>query len=732
MYRPTACLPAVFFPAVFLTAVFIPASTALSTHKELDLLQAISVPFEDPKHVYFAEGLHGLHAFGLRAGSDLRTPHSLLLPPLMYENFAILATIRPADSQGGFLFSVVSPIDSVISLGLSITAGSSLGKQVVSMYLTPLGKGRSDPLASFAVPTLPLAWTAVSLRVLSSSVTLFINCQEVDTVTVSRPLAVRFDPAASLFIGQGGGRHLTPWEGVIQELRISPDPSRAEDYCLERTEIITMDSHIGAGGPAAISLHGPIKQGVSMRGERGPMGPRGPPGQSVKGPPGPPGQPGPPGLPGLPGSSPHPGQGEMVLGSCGCNATMIERSIMMLEEVLPRGEKGEPGAPGLAGPAGLTGPHGPSGPQGPTGPRGDPGSRGEPGSPGPQGLAGEKGEPGRDGQPGSDGLQGPPGPPGPPGFGSGYDPAWKPRSRMIQDTVLVGGPGGGADGIQQLGLPGPKGEKGDGGRDGDHGRKGDTGQKGERGYAGDKGDKGIVGEAGPRGPAGLKGDFGPPGISGVPGVPGGAGPRGPKGDTGEPGPPGSLVVLNGSAEGAAALQLAASQELARKGERGERGLPGLRGKRGEPGLPGPRGDKGEPGIVPPLNVTTVRGPKGERGRRGKRGRPGPPGLPASFPVPDYFDTPFGIEMHSGSDNSRRTREPPEPTPAPHPCAPPLSVATVDQLRTRHAHCPPGTVVFLQSEQTLAFRVDIGWRYLMAGGLVTRTQQSVGDSEDRSY
>jgi hypothetical protein len=41
-----------------------------------------------------------------------------------------------------------------------------------------------------------------------------------------------------------------------------------------------------------------------------------------------------------------------------------------------------------------------------------------------------------------------------------------------------------------------------------------------------------------------------------------------------------------------------------------------------------------------------------------------------------------------------------------------SAATVDQLRQRHAHCPPGTVVFLQSEQTLAFRVDVGWRYLM--------------------
>ena len=36
--------------------------------------------------------------------------------------------------------------------------------QVVSVFLSPLGKVRSEPLASFSVPTLPLAWTAVSLR----------------------------------------------------------------------------------------------------------------------------------------------------------------------------------------------------------------------------------------------------------------------------------------------------------------------------------------------------------------------------------------------------------------------------------------------------------------------------------------------------------------------------------------------------------------------------------------
>ena len=97
---------------------------------EVDLLQAISIPFDDPKHVYFAEGVHGFPAFGLRAGSDLRTPHSLLLPVTMFENFAIVASFKPSDGQGGFLFSVVTPSDSLISLGLSITAAPALAMQV--------------------------------------------------------------------------------------------------------------------------------------------------------------------------------------------------------------------------------------------------------------------------------------------------------------------------------------------------------------------------------------------------------------------------------------------------------------------------------------------------------------------------------------------------------------------------------------------------------------------------
>ena len=46
------------------------------------------------------------------------------------------------------------------------------------------------------------------------------------------------------------------------------------------------------------------------------------------------------------------------------------------------------------------------------------------------------------------------------------------------------------------------------------------------------------------------------------------------------------------------------------------------------------------------------------------------------------------------------------------CSPPLTASTSAQLQQLHNHCPPGTVVFLQPEQTLVFKVDIGWRYIV--------------------
>ena len=103
---------------------------------------------------------------------------------------------------GGFLFSVVKPSNSLISLGLSITAGASLGMQEVSLYLTPLNKLRSEPLVVFTIPALSTTWNRLAVMVKGGSVKLFVNCHHTETLPISKPHALDFDPASSLYIGE--------------------------------------------------------------------------------------------------------------------------------------------------------------------------------------------------------------------------------------------------------------------------------------------------------------------------------------------------------------------------------------------------------------------------------------------------------------------------------------------------------------------------------------------------
>ena len=55
------------------------------------------------------------------------------------------------------------------------------------------------------------------------------------------------------------------------------------------------------------------------------------------------------------------------------------------------------------------------------------------------------------------------------------------------------------------------------------------------------------------------------------------------------------------------------------------------------------------------------------------------------------------------------------------CSPPLTASTSAQLQQLHNHCPPGTVVFLQPEQTLVFKVDIGYHYIVIRLLLVLTK-----------
>lgn len=45
-------------------------------------------------------------------------PYRIYLPRKFYRNFAILASVKPFDNLGGYLFAVLNAFDTVVDLGI--------------------------------------------------------------------------------------------------------------------------------------------------------------------------------------------------------------------------------------------------------------------------------------------------------------------------------------------------------------------------------------------------------------------------------------------------------------------------------------------------------------------------------------------------------------------------------------------------------------------------------------
>merc|ERR1719195_268997 len=89
-------------------------------------------------------------------------------------------------------------------------------------------------------------------------------------------------------------------------------------------------------------------------------------------------------------------------------------------------------------------------------------------------------------------------------------------------------------------------------------------------------------------------------------------------------------------------------------------------------------------------------------------------------------------VNTKSDSMRMTSPPHLSDQALSLCCPPLTVSTSSHLQSLYSHCPPGTVVFLQPEQTLVFKVDVGWRYIVAGGLVSNSDTGRNLKEEETF
>lgn len=143
----------------------------VSTGKKIvehDLIVAIKIPFDDNKNMYFSSGIDGFPAYGFRPGSKIVVPYRLYLPEKLYPEFVIVTTVQVESGDGGMIFAVVNPAETVIQLGLQV---SSAGKAYpefsnVSLYYTDVNTHMiSLPIARFMVPTLENKWAQLIVKV---------------------------------------------------------------------------------------------------------------------------------------------------------------------------------------------------------------------------------------------------------------------------------------------------------------------------------------------------------------------------------------------------------------------------------------------------------------------------------------------------------------------------------------------------------------------------------------
>uniref|UniRef100_A0A3P8NLQ9 Thrombospondin-like N-terminal domain-containing protein n=1 Tax=Astatotilapia calliptera TaxID=8154 RepID=A0A3P8NLQ9_ASTCA len=525
------------------------------------------------------------------------------LPNPFYREFSLMFNLKPTTNQGGVIFSITDARQSIMHVGVKLSAVQDNNQNVILYYTKPKS-AQSFEAARFLVPSMTNTWTRFSLAVMDDKVLFYFNCDtDPQVVHIERSAEnMELESGAGVFVGQAGGADPDKFLGVIGELRVMGDPFAASRHCEEdeddsdivsnnlshtywMTHYTELTGHMGSAG---FGYKG-------VKGEPGPPGPPGPPGSpgpapeytvgsdgsvvsKVPGPRGPPGAPGPQGTPGADG---EPVSGLKII--CLLENTKHNKCAVTVEPTLLYLSR-------FACPlywlicfmvtkcwvlSNLThlmfscillyffnilqGPMGPKGDRGDPGPPGygEKGEKGEPGlvigpdgnflnlaqlagPKGPYGPPGLKGEIGMPGRPGRPGINGYKGEKGEPGVGSGF--GYPVSINTIINTLAW-------EAYIFFFSPGAspnvdiytlRNEL--------KGERGESGVKGEKGEPGggyyDPRFGGVQGPPGPPGLPGPKGDsiIGPPGPSGPTGPPG----IGYDGRPGPPGPPGPPGTLSGS------------------------------------------------------------------------------------------------------------------------------------------------------------------------------------------
>ncbi|XP_055383720.1 collagen alpha-1(XV) chain-like [Condylostylus longicornis] len=174
----------------------------LDAFMDFNLMEMIPVPPENG--VEFITGSDGFVAYQFKTGADVKFPYRLVLPEKLNE-FAIMATFRPNSRTGGYLFSIVNPLDTVVQLGIHISPADRRDKWNITLLYTDASiHMATKKLVTFEID-YSKRWQKIAFEVLSNKLTFFYDCVEVEMRLVKRePPELVFDSASTLYLAQGG------------------------------------------------------------------------------------------------------------------------------------------------------------------------------------------------------------------------------------------------------------------------------------------------------------------------------------------------------------------------------------------------------------------------------------------------------------------------------------------------------------------------------------------------
>ena len=160
--------------------------------------------------MHFVTGFNRYPAFQLTNISDVSSP-ALNYVTSLPRDFSILVTTRPSEREGGYLFAIVNPLNTVIQLGLRLSPVGIDRTNITLLVTDSRSRDSSRIVAEFTVTSLSKEWTRFALKVVDNTVTLFLNCDEYEQVSppggiVPDPDVASLDiePGSTLYIGQAG------------------------------------------------------------------------------------------------------------------------------------------------------------------------------------------------------------------------------------------------------------------------------------------------------------------------------------------------------------------------------------------------------------------------------------------------------------------------------------------------------------------------------------------------